>query len=125
MNLDRYRHLVAFVLWALVAAVVVLLPPSLVLGVDLIGVKAGLFVLGLLSTGVGLLLLKPSRHDGEADDPVQDLTRVESLVSRLPPARSVEVPPEEQVALGVKIVVAGGAMLLTSYVMEAWFGVHV
>lgn len=110
--------------------------PSFALGFGWVGVKWALFLVGWLAFGYGTLALRPS-PPWKGDDPVADgdgagevvggrqETRFQALVQALPPARFHPLPVDDRLPAGVNVFVAGLAMLVTSFALEAVFGVGV
>lgn len=155
MGLGRHRwarRLLDLAVYAVGTTVVVaaaLLPPSLLAGVGLNGVKFGLFLGGVLAFGYATVLLWPSRPvedeigqrdrqgtnpegAGRGAEPIEsrdeveprEETRFESLVGRVPPLDRYEVAPADRLHPGAKLYVASLLMLAVSYVMEAVFGIR-
>lgn len=108
---------------------VVFLPGSLLLGGDLVGVKWGLFVVGLLALGIGSFKLRPGKQWRDDPDGVIADSRGESqiqrLVDRLPPFRDAPLQDDERLSDGLKLLLGAGCMLLTSFLLEAVLGVGV
>ncbi|RBI63083.1 hypothetical protein DMJ13_00555 [halophilic archaeon] len=116
---------------------------SFAVGAGLVGVKYTLFLVGLLLFGYGTLQLRPKRpwdvtktddeveivrRDGEENKRSigsREETAFQSAVQRIPPLSHYSIPPEERLPPGVKLFVSSLAVLGTSFVMEAAFGVGV
>jgi hypothetical protein len=108
---------------------VLFLPLSLLLGGDLVGVKWGLFVVGLLALGAGSFKLRPGKK--WRDDPdglVADSrggSQIQRLVDRLPPLRETPLRDDQRLSDGLKLLLGAVCMLLTSFLLETVFGVGV
>jgi len=122
------------VLYAVVLTAVwsaIFLPVSLLLGGDLVGVKWGLFVVGFLTLGVGSFKLRPGKQWREDDEGLiadsRGESQVQRLVDRLPPFRDRVEPPrnDHRLSDGLKLLLGAVCMLLTSFLLEAVFGVGV
>ena len=113
---------------------------SLLVGAGLVGVKYVLFLVGLLLFGYSTFQLRPQRpwdtektDDGgvevvRADDDMESIgsreqTKFQAAVQRLPPLSRYSIPPEERLPVGLKLFLSSLAVLGTSFVMEAVFGV--
>lgn len=124
------------------AASVVLGVVSVVLGSGLVGLKAGLFLVGLLMGGYATFLLLPERPwdtrktgDGSVEivrrddskDPIgsREETKFQAMVQRLPPLTRYSIPPEERLSPGAKLFIASLVVLGTSATMEFVFGVGI
>ena len=129
---DRPRQLldlVAYVLGVLVALFVVLGVVSAFLGMGLIGVKYGLFLVGTLMLGLGSLKLRPVRMD---KDPREALlpansgeeTPLQAAVQRALPAQ-YRLAYGDRLSDGTKLFVASLVVLAVSFAMEAVFGIAV
>lgn len=98
---------------------------SLPAGLGFVGVKIGLFLLGVLTMGYATYLAwptSPADLEQEGSDPTRR-TRFQQLVYGFPPVSWKGSHPERAVPDWVKVY-AGSAMLFGwSYVMEAVFGV--
>jgi hypothetical protein len=121
--------LVAYVLGVLVVFGVGLGAVSAALGMGLIGVKYGLFVLGILTLGYATLKVRPVRPDKDPQDarfPIDrgEETPFQARVQRVVPAR-YRLDHDERLSDGTKLFVASLAMLLVSYLMESVFGIAV
>ena len=100
--------------------------PSLILGMGLVGVKIGLFVVALAYLGYGTYLAWPSSPDEftrDDGDTTESPTRFQQFVRRLPPVAWVGLLPEAAYPDWVKVYVASLTMFATSYLMESVFGV--
>lgn len=145
----RLLDLAAYAIGVTLVVTVSLVPPSLLAGAGLVGVKYGLFLVGVLSFGYATVLLWPSRpghlDDGRGDGqqaasegagkPVtgngarneverRDESRFETLIVGVPPFDRYRIPPVDRFHPGTKLYVASLLMLAVSYVMEAVFGVR-
>jgi len=123
---------VAFVIGAVV---------SFPLGGGLLGIKYFLFLVGFVLFGYGAFQLRPSRAwkvdksgdeiEIERNEKTGDVvgsreeTRFQSSVQRLPPLSRYSIPPDERFSPDAKLFLASIAILLTSFLMEAVFGVGV
>lgn len=119
--------LYAAVLTALWAAV--FLPVSLLLGGDLVGVKWGLFLVGILTLGVGSFKLRPGKQWREDEDGLIADSRGESnvqrVVDRLPPLRDAGLRDDQRFSDGAKLLLGALCMLATSFLLETALGVGV
>lgn len=105
---------------------------SFLAGLDWLGVKWLLFLVGWLAFGYGTFALRPSPPWND-DDPAESRdgevvgarteTRFQAAVQRLPPARFRRLPVDDRLPAGVNIFLASLAMLGTSMAMEFVFGV--
>lgn len=114
---------------------------SFPLGGGLLGIKYFLFLVGFVLFGYGAFQLRPSRawNVDKSGDEIEiernektgevvgsrEETRFQSAVQRLPPLLRYSIPPEERFPPGAKLFLASVAILLTSFLMEAVFGVGV
>ncbi|WP_254663015.1 hypothetical protein [Haladaptatus sp. W1] len=114
---------------------------SFSLGGGLLGTKYFLFLVGFVLFGYGAFQLRPSRawNVDKSSDEIEifrikntgdvigsrEETRFQSTVQRLPPLSWYSIPPEERFSSGAKLFLASIAILLTSFLMEAVFGVGV
>lgn len=126
---------------------------GLFVGLPFVGAKYGLFFVGWLAFGYGTftLLPRPPWRDGngrgedglgeslpslssppsgpDPDSPTGtvvgggDQTRFQAFVASLPPASLVPITVDERLATSIHVFVASLAMLLTSFLLEAVFGV--
>lgn len=115
----------SYALWLTAFVFLALTPASLLVDAGFIGVKYGLFVIGFLSMGYALLLIRRATAIHREDYEPPDETRVDALVGRLPPLRWISVAPRDRFHPGTKLLVASVTMLAVSYVMEALFDIHV
>jgi hypothetical protein len=102
---------------------------SLAAGAGLVGVKYGLFVVGILLFGVATFKLRPSPPDsdgGRAFLPVdrRGESSFQAAVQRALPAR-YRVPPGDRLSDAVRLFLASLLALATSYLMERIFGIAV
>lgn len=125
MHFRRVVDVLGFVSWLTLAACLLLLLPSVFLGLGLLGVKVGLMIVGILLVGYALLLLKPVRPGEEPDSAEVQSPNDEGAFDGLPPWRWYPIPVEERVDRGFKLAAAGGTMLAVSYLMETVLGIHV
>lgn len=99
---------------------------SLPLGFGLVGVKIGLFLLGMLTMGYGTYLAWPSSpeelHDDSGTTP-EDVPRFQRKIYSVPPAASYPLHPTKRYPNWVKVYLATVLILATSFVMETVFGV--
>jgi hypothetical protein len=120
-TLDALVYSLVFVavLVALAAAV------SFPLGAGWVGVKFALFFVGFFLFGLSALRLRPTPpwkdEDPASDD--RDESRFQAVVQRLPPLGRYGLAPEERLPPPAKLFVASVLVLVTSFVMEAGFGV--
>ena len=127
----RFRRLLHLVQYAVVSTAIAFLGLSVVslpLGGGLVGVKIGLFVVGMGYLGYGTYLAWPSSPEDLAesdddDDPTAAPTRFQRLVRRFPPIAWLGLHPAEEYADWVKVYTASLFMFVTSYTMESVFGV--
>jgi hypothetical protein len=119
------------VVWA-----VIFLLPSLLLGGDLVGVKWGLFLVGLLALGAGSFKLRPGKRWRAEDDGLvsgsdglisdsRGQSQVQRLVDRLLPAPDAPLADDQRFSDGLKLLLGAVCMLLTSFLLEAALGVGV
>ncbi|MFD1513158.1 DUF7555 family protein [Halomarina rubra] len=128
---DRPRQLVdlvAYSLSVLVVLFVVLGAVSVALGGGLVGVKRGLFVVGMLLFGLAALKLRPTRLDkrDEARLPADRgrETPFQSRVQRVIPS-AYRLDHDDRLSDALKLFVASLLVLAVSYVMETVFGIAV
>lgn len=127
---DRTRQLVdlvAYVLGVVLVFSAVFGAIGVALGIGLVGVKYGLFVVGILLFGYATLKVRPTRPGKDprsARFPIDrgEETPFQARVQRLVPAR-LRLAHDDRLADGTKLFVASLAMLAVSYVMEAVFGI--
>lgn len=99
---------------------------GLLVGNGLVGAKWLLFVVGFLFVAYGALRLRPTpKWKDESrlefgDDP-RGLQR--AVADALP--ADYRLPTDERLPVGLKILAAGAAILLTSFLMESVFGIGV
>ena len=126
-EVSRVARAVDAVQYALGLTVVVaslLLPASFVVGAGLTGVKYGLFLFGVLSMGYATLLAWPrSPSDLETEGVDREETRFQELLRRLPPAAWYPLAPEERYLDWTRLYLATGCLWLSSFALEAVFGV--
>jgi hypothetical protein len=107
----------------------IFLPVSILLGGDLVGVKWGLFMIGILTLGVGSFKLRPGKQWREDEDGLISDSRGESnvqlLVDRLPPLRDAPLRDDQRLSDGAKLLLGALCMLATSFLLEAVLGVGV
>ncbi|MFB6070558.1 MAG: hypothetical protein ABEJ76_05985 [Halanaeroarchaeum sp.] len=107
-----------------VAAVAVLLPVSLGLGLGLYGVKYGLFVFGVLAMGYGTVLAWPrSPEDLQGEGANRHETRVQATIRRVPPAARYPLAPTERYRDWIRVYLLSLCLLGASFAMETVFGV--
>lgn len=118
--LDALVYAVAFVAVLVVLAAVVSVP----IGWGLVGVKFALFFVGFFLFGLSALQLRPTPpwKDDEPNDEREE-TRFQAAVQRLPPLGRYGLPPDDRLPPPAKLFVASVLVLLTSFVMEAGFGI--
>ncbi len=140
----RLRQLLDALVYAIVVTGVVFVIAVIVcfsLGSDFVGVKYFLFLVGIVVFGYGTFSLYPSRRwkvdrsegnveikrDTNSGEVIgsRDETRFQSAVQRVPPLPQYSIPPEERFSPGAKLFIASLVILLTSFLMEAVFGVGV
>lgn len=102
---------------------------SLAVGAGLVGVKYGLFVVGILLFGVATFKLRPNPpgNDGDRESlPVdrRGASSFQAAVQRALPAR-YRIPPDERLSDAARLFLASLLVLATSYLMERVFGVAV
>jgi hypothetical protein len=111
-------------LWA-----VIFLPVSLLLGGDLVGVKWGLFMVGILTLGVGSFKLRPGKQWREDEDGLISDSRgdsnVQRVVDRLPPLRDAPLRDDQRFSDGAKLLLGALCMLAASFLLETALGVGV
>ena len=123
------RRLLYLLQYAVVLAAAVFLALSVVslpLGWGFVGVKIGLFLVGVLSLGYGTYLAWPSSPEDvyvtQETEP-EDVPWFQRTVSQLPPAVWYPVHPDERYPDWVNVYLATLLIFVTSYVMESVFGV--
>jgi hypothetical protein len=129
---DRPRQLLdllAYSLGLLVVLFVVLGALSLLLRSGLVGVKRGLFIVGVVLLGYSTLKLRPVRPDkdpAEARFPADngEETPFQRRVQRVLPRR-YRLAHDDRLPDAAKLFVASLLVLAVSYAMEAAFGVGV
>lgn len=101
---------------------------SLAVGAGLVGVKYGLFVVGILLFGVATFKLRPSPPDGDGGRALPadrgGESSFQAAVQRALPAR-YRVPPGDRLSDAVRLFLASLLVLATSYLMERLFGIAV
>lgn len=117
------------VVYAVVATAVVFslgLLAGLAVGNGLIGAKWLLFVVGFLFVAYGTLRLRPTPKwkDESRLDFGDDPRGLQKLVADALPA-DYRLPTDQRLPVGLKILAAGAAILLTSFLLESVFGVGV
>lgn len=132
--LDVLGYVLVFATVATALGVVV----GFVTGGGLLRAKGFLFVFGFLVMAYATFRLWPSapgspgagRPDGgkpgAARGSISEAgsdSRFEAIVRVLPPARWARPPPERQISTATKLFIGSLSVLLTSYLMEAIFGV--
>lgn len=105
---------------------------SFPVGLDWLGVKWVLFLVGWLTFGYATFTLRP-KPPWSDDDPAaaetgrpvgnRTETRFQAAVQRLPPARFRQVPVDDRLSDGARLFLASLAMLGTSLAMEVVFGI--
>jgi hypothetical protein len=119
--LDAFVYAVAFVAVLVVLAAIVSVP----LGWGLVGVKFALFFVGFFVFGISVFQLRPTppwKDDDETTDEREE-TRFQAAIQRLPPLGRYGLAPDERLPTPAKQFVASVLVLLTSFVMEAGFGI--
>lgn len=126
----RFRRLLHLVQYAVVSTAIAFLALSVVslpAGAGFVGVKIGLFVVGMAYLGYGTYLAWPSSPEDLAesdDDPAAAApTRFQRFVRRFPPIAWLGLHPAEEYADWVKVYATSLFMFVTSYTMESVFGV--
>jgi hypothetical protein len=112
------RALILTVLVILMSAII-----SFALGGQWLGVKFILFVVGFFALGIGGLLSRPmpAWRDESYVSRSAEPTPFQALVDRA--LGGLALPPHERFPTGVRVLLAGALMLVTSYLMETVFGV--
>ncbi|AHG05010.1 hypothetical protein HALDL1_16430 [Halobacterium sp. DL1] len=98
------------------------------------GVKFGLFVFGWVAFGYGTLLLWPEAAWKDDDDEGRSVslfdraggppdTGFQRFVQRLPPARFRQIPHRQRLSTGSRVLFAAVGMMVTSIVLEQFFGI--
>lgn len=118
--------LYAVVLTAVLA--VAFTPLSLAISGGFAVVKFVLFVAGFVVLAAGSWKLRPPARWREEPsrlhrEDTRGAGRLQSIVDRLPPFRDRRLRDADRISDGSKLVLAGLAMLLVSYLMEAVLGV--
>lgn len=123
--LDGLQYAVAGV----AAVAIVAGSTSLVLVGDLVALKWLLFLLGLLSAGLGSIKLRPTAAWRDEPRPGIANERADSgfgaAVRRLPPVASLDYDRTDHLSDGGRMVLLGLLALATSFAMEAILGVGV
>jgi hypothetical protein len=105
------------------------LPVSLLLAGDLVGVKWGLFVVGILTLGVGSFKLRPGKEWRDDEDGLladsRGASNVQRVVDRLPPLRDAPLRDDQRFSDGAKLLLGAGCLLATSFLLETALGVGV
>jgi hypothetical protein len=117
------------VAYAVVATSVVFtlgLLAGLAVGNGLVGAKWLLFVVGFLFVAYGALRLRPTPKwkDESRLDFGTEPRGLQKLVAEALPT-DYRLPTDQRLPVGLKILAAGLAILLTSFLMESVFGVGV
>jgi hypothetical protein len=115
--------------YAVVATAVVFslgLVAGLLVGNGLVGAKWLLFVVGFLFVAYGALRLRPTPKwkDESRLEFGDDPRGLQKAVADALPA-DYRLPTDERLPVGLKILAAGAAILLTSFLMESVFGIGV
>lgn len=100
---------------------------SLAAGAGLVGVKYGLFAVGILLFGVATFKLRPAPPGSDRDAlPVDgdEESSFQAAVQRLLPDR-YRIPPADRLSDALRLFLASLLVLATSFVMERAFGVAV
>jgi hypothetical protein len=99
---------------------------GLVVSNGLIGAKWLLFVVGFLLVAYGTLRLRPTPKwkDESRLDFGNEPRGLQTFVSDALPA-DYRLPTDERLPVGLKILVAGVTVLLTSFLMETVFGIGI
>jgi hypothetical protein len=121
--------LVGYAVGLSVAAVSLIAPVSLAAGSGLVGVKIGLFLVGVACVGYATVRWWPSRPasppDATPNSPghVERPTGFEALLDHVPPWRWFRVDPRDRFHPGTKLYAAAVLMFAVSFLLEAVFGV--
>lgn len=111
------------------AVVIVVGTANLLFTGDLVGLKWVLFVLGLLSAGIGAIKLRPTGAWRDEPRPgiANDYTErgFGAAVRRLPPVARLEYRRADHLSDGGRMLLLGVLSLATSFALEAVFGVGV
>lgn len=156
MPSKRTYRLLEFALWVLAASTVLVVGSGavgFVVGNDLVAAKFAVFLTGLLTFGLGSLLIQPSGKgsspqpppsetdaaDGgllggpgadmaavrrQAETQANNEHRYESKLQRIGPLADHYLPFEERVGRNYKVFATGVVVLLASFLMEV-AGIHV
>lgn len=139
----RARQTVDAVVYGLAVAAAVFVVGALVgllLGGGLVTAKFVMFVVGILLFGYSTFKMRPEppwgteqTEDGKVkvtkNEPkgrvvgAREETRFQSAVQRIPPLPWFSLPPDERLAVPIKLFVASLATLAWSFVLETVFGV--
>ncbi|MFB6266304.1 MAG: hypothetical protein ABEI31_01490 [Halodesulfurarchaeum sp.] len=119
--LDVFQYAVALTAVAFVALAVICLP----LGFGFVGVKIGLFLVGVAAIGYGTYLAWPSspeelEREGRG---IEETPGFQRLVRELPPAAWYPLHRADRYPDWVRVYAGAVAIWLTSFAMEAVFGV--
>jgi|GEM_PF-2502333 len=110
------------------AVTLVLAPVSLLVTGDLVFAKYGLFFLGFLTVAIGSWKLRPPARNRSPSRFHVPNTRAErgfgAVVNRVPPA-AWYLDEDDRLSDGARLVVAGVALLVASYLLELVFHVGV
>lgn len=119
-TLDALVYAVAFVAALVALAALVSVP----FGWGLVGVKFALFFVGFFVFGISAFQLRPT-PPWKDDDPADERgeTRFQAAVQRLPPLGRYGLAPDDRLPTPAKQFLASVLVLLTSFVMEAGFGI--
>lgn len=124
----RGRRVLYAVQYAVVLTAIVFLGLtviSLPLGWGFVGVKIGLFVVGVATLGYGTYLAWPSSPEDllEQEDEPEEKPGFQRFVKDLPPMAWYPLHPAEEYPDWVHVYLATLALFLTSFLMETVFGV--
>lgn len=121
----RLLYLLQYAVVLTAAAFLALSVVSLPLGWGFVGVKIGLFVVGVMTLGYGTYLAWPSSPEEvyTEDSGSEGESWFQKRVGQLPPAAWYPVHPDERYPDWINVYLATLCIFVTSYVMESVFGV--
>lgn len=123
----RLLDVVGYAVGLTVVASLLIAPVSLAAGTGLVGLKLGLFLVGVACVGYATVLWWPSRRRSErADTPGRGErpTGFEALLARVPPWRWCRVDQRDRAHPGTKLYVAAALLFGVSFLLEVAFGVR-
>ncbi len=129
MTTEFRVRLLEFCLWVLTATaaiVSVLGVVSFLVGGGLLRLKFYLFVAGLLIFGIGSFGIQPERPSRDrklVTVESESRSRIEEVISRIPPLKSRLIPMSDRISRDVKVLVTGIVLLMVSLTMEVVFDV--